>query len=251
MLISQPWQRSVVTRISILATTFSTSRLRPQADAHFDNPSILPTPPSQEAPEDIQAQQAGQDSLDLRLPRSVQAIYLRPLKRQAKYGVPTCDLQLRSYSVRNVEFFADFALRAAYYLNLPAAGPIPLPRITERWTVPRSNFIHKKSQENFERITLRRLIQIQDGHPEIVEIWLAFLRKHAYYGIGMKANVWEHEKLGVGKTMDVSLENVKQVLEPKWVHFGRKKNMGTGEKIMDLMGSERFRQTSDAPLSEV
>lgn len=126
-------------------------------------------------------------------------MYLTPLKRQAKYGVPSCDLQLRSYNVRNVEFFADFALRAAYYLNLPAAGPIPLPRITERWTVPRSNFVHKKSQENFERITLRRLIQIQDGHPETVEIWLAFLRKHAYYGVGMKANVWEHAKLGLGR----------------------------------------------------
>lgn len=56
--------------------------------------------------------------------------------------------------------------------------------------------MHKKSQENFERITMRRLIQIQDGHPETVEIWLAFIRKHAYYGVGMKANVWEHEKLG-------------------------------------------------------
>lgn len=133
---------------------------------------------------------------DPRLPRSVQTVYLKSLKRQAQYGVPTCDLQLRSYSVRNVEFFADFALRAAYYLHLPAAGPIPLPRITERWTVPRSNFIFKKSQENFERITLRRLIQIQDGHPETVEVWLAFLRKHAYYGVGMKANVWQHEKLG-------------------------------------------------------
>lgn len=141
--------------------------------------------------------------LEPRLPRSVQAVYLRPLKRQAKYGVPACDLQLRSYSVRNVEFFADFALRAAYYLNLPAAGPIPLPRITERWTVPRSNFIHKKSQENFERITLRRLVQIQDGHPDTVEIWLAFLRKHAYYGVGMKANVWEYEKLGTRATSPV------------------------------------------------
>ena len=131
-----------------------------------------------------------------RLPRSVQAVYLRPLKRRSRYGVPTCDIQLRSYNVRNVEFFADFALRAAYYLDLPVAGPIPLPRITERWTVPRSNFIFKKSQENFERITFRRLIQVQDGHPGNVEIWLAFLRKNAYYGVGMKANVWQHEKLG-------------------------------------------------------
>lgn len=98
--------------------------------------------------------------------------------------------------MRNLEFFADFALRAAYYLKLPAFGPVPLPRITERWTVPKSSFIFKKAQENFQRITLRRLIQIKDGHPETVELWLAFLKKHAYYGIGMKANVWEYNELG-------------------------------------------------------
>jgi ribosomal protein S10 len=131
-----------------------------------------------------------------RLPRAVQAIYLKPLKRRPEYGLPVCDLQLRSYSVRNLEFFADFALRAAYYLNLPASGPVPLPRITNRWTVPKSNFIYKKSQENFERITLRRLIQIKDGDLEVVQTWLAFLRRHAYYGVGMKANVWEFESLG-------------------------------------------------------
>jgi ribosomal protein S10 len=79
---------------------------------------------------------------------------------------------------------------------LPAYGPVPLPRIVERWTVPRGSFIHKKSQENFERRTVRRLIQIKDADPEVVEIWLGFLRKYAYYGIGMKANVWEFTKLG-------------------------------------------------------
>lgn len=132
-----------------------------------------------------------------RLPRALEALYLRPLRRVAEYGVPTCDLQLRSYSARNLEFFCDFALRAAYYAGLPAYGPVPLPRLVERWTVPKSTFIFKKSQENFERITLRRLIQIRDGHPETVQIWLAFLQKHAYYGIGMKANVWEFSKLSM------------------------------------------------------
>jgi len=63
--------------------------------------------------------------------------------------------------------------------------------------VPKGVFVHKKSQENFERRTVRRLIQIKDGHAESVELWLAFLRKHAYYGVGMKANVFEFAKLGM------------------------------------------------------
>ena len=136
------------------------------------------------------------EEAEIRLPRAVQAIYLQPLRRAPQYGVPSCDLQLRSYTIPNLEFFCDFALRAAYYLNLPAFGPVPLPKIIERWTVPRSSFIFKKSQENFERITRRRLIQIRDGHPETVQIWLAYLQKHAYYGIGMKANMWEYDGIG-------------------------------------------------------
>ncbi|MCJ1430484.1 mitochondrial 37S ribosomal protein rsm10 [Sticta canariensis] len=120
----------------------------------------------------------------------------------------------------------------------------------ERWTIPRSSFIHKRSQENFERITLRRLIQIQDGNTETVEIWLAFLRKHAYYGIGMKANVWGYEKLGVGKTMDVSLEDLKNGLEPRWASFGIPKNHETSKKVLEMMSRKEFRQTSDGPMKE-
>lgn len=131
-----------------------------------------------------------------RLPRNVQAYYLQPLRRQAQYNVPSCNLQLRSYSVRPLESFCDFAMRAAYYLGLPAYGPTPLPKIIQRWTVPKASFIFKKSQENFERITRRRLIQIRDGHPETVQIWLAFLQKHQEAGVGMKANMWEFSGLG-------------------------------------------------------
>ncbi|KAL4898453.1 30S ribosomal protein S10, mitochondrial precursor [Aspergillus ambiguus] len=186
-----------------------------------------------------------------RLPRSVQAIYMRPLRRKAEYGLPVCDLQLRSYSVRNVEFFADFAIRAAYYMKLPVSGPVPLPRIVERWTFPRSNFVHKKSQENFERITLRRLIQIKDGHPDVVQAWLAFLRKHAFYGVGMKANVWENESLDVSKRTDESVGEIEKSLESYMEQFGQRQDMESQTDLFDHLNNERFTQkrgplTSDA-----
>lgn len=71
--------------------------------------------------------------------------------------------------------------------------------------MPRSNFVHKKSQENFERITYKRLINIMDGDKSAVEVWLAVLRKWQFYGVGMKANVWEWE--GVGR-MIISIVKV-------------------------------------------
>lgn len=131
------------------------------------------------------------------VPPNVLAAYRTPLRHPLTHGVPVAELQLRSYSARNLEFYADFAVRAAYYLGLPCTGPAPLPRRRERWTVLKSNFVNKKAQENFERITLKRLVTVFDGHPEVVEVWLAFLRKWQFYGVGMKANVWQWEELGM------------------------------------------------------
>ncbi|KAM0544734.1 hypothetical protein ACHAO7_008643 [Fusarium culmorum] len=179
-----------------------------------------------------------------RFPRSIQALHLKPLKREAEHGIPSCDLQLRSFSVQPLEFFSDFALRAAYYLGLPAYGPVPLPRITERWTVPRDNFIFKKSQENFERKTLRRLIQIRDGNPETVQLWLAYLRKHQFYGVGMKANMWEFSELGEGKKMDALPEAEKGEIDAKWSHIGQTKTIGTMEKVEQILNQRRFREAA-------
>ncbi|KAF2208604.1 hypothetical protein CERZMDRAFT_26386, partial [Cercospora zeae-maydis SCOH1-5] len=153
---------------------------------------------------------------EIRLPKAVQATYLAPLRYKTDPGPgpmqDVCQLQLRSYNVRNLEVFADFAMRAAYFLKLPAHGPAALPRKIERWTVPRSNFVHKKSQENFERITMARKITIRNGNPEVVSVWLAFLRKHQYYGVGMKANVWEYGSLKGAEEMDAEAKRVEHLL---------------------------------------
>lgn len=44
--------------------------------------------------------------------------------------------------------------------------------------------------------------------------------------------------------MDVSLENLSQIIEPKWAHFGRKKTLKTSEKVMEMMNTEKFRQAA-------
>ena len=188
------------------------------------------TLPGDKAPLDPKTQAALDE---LRDPINVKAIHLRPLRRAAEYGVPVCDLQLRTYSIRNLLLFADFAVRAAYYMGLAARGPIPLPRITERWTVPRSNFIFKKSQENFERITMRRLIQIQDGHPDVVKAWLAFLQKHQYHGVGMKANIWEYEDL---ETATRAGHEIKEG------DYSRRREGPTMQKVDEILNSRGYKE---------
>lgn len=140
---------------------------------------------------------------------------------------------------------ADFALRAAYYLNLPAKGPVPLPRITERWTVPRSVFVHKKSQENWERITMRRLIQVVDGDPEVVQRWLAFVRKWTWYSVGFKAQVFQHEPLP--EQLSAKERDEKKVEEASramsgvdWSLFGRREGLEGEKEVATALEKEGF-----------
>ena len=170
-----------------------------------------------------------------RLPLNVVAAYHKPLRHLPTHGVRVASLQLRSYSVRNLEFMCDFALRAAYFLGLPASGPVPLPKKIERWTMPRSNFAHKKSQENFERITRRRAIQILDGHKDVVQIWLAYIRKHQFYGVGMKADVWEFEGMDVAASMDAQFQEVEKELDEKLSMFGWNKQVAGDQSLTEQL----------------
>lgn len=171
-------------KLSPFTTTSNAPRSQPAQQEPTTSPPAL-------------AETASEEPTKPLVPPNVLAAYRTPLRHQLVYGVPVAQLQLRSYSARNLEFYADFCVRAAYYLGLPCTGPFPLPKRTERWTVLKSNFVNKKAQENFERITLKRLLTVYDGEASVVETWLAFLRKWQYHGVGMKANVWQWEGLGM------------------------------------------------------
>lgn len=107
--------------------------------------------------------------------------------------------------------------------------------------MPKSNFVHKKSQENFERITMRRLIQVQDGHPETVQIWLGFLQKYMYYGVGMKANVWEYGGVDVAKEMDEKAVEVQERVKERLKLFGRRKDLVARKDVKHLVHDSLFK----------
>lgn len=157
--------------------------------------------------------------------------------------MPVCDLQLRSYDLQQLDLMSDFAMRAAYYLGLPALGPIPLPRITERWTVPRAHFVHKKSQENFERITLRRLLRIVDGEQRAVRLWLGACMKWQAHGVGMKASVWRQEPLGVGARMDAAAKESEAAAAELFDGLAVRKDVATPKGMDRAMSEEPWKRT--------
>lgn len=126
-------------------------------------------------------------------------VYGEPVQIPTTHNITVAHLHLRSYLPHQLEFFTDFARRAAAALEMPCSGAIPLPVQTSKWTVNKSPFVHKKAQETFERKTHKRLLAIKDTHPDVVRRWVQFLNQNAIAGVGMKVTVWENEELGVGQ----------------------------------------------------
>ncbi|KAF9969423.1 mitochondrial 37S ribosomal protein rsm10 [Actinomortierella ambigua] len=126
-------------------------------------------------------------------------VYAEPVKIPSTHNIKVAQIQFRSYLPNQLDFFTDFARRAAAALNIPCSGPIPLPVQTSRWTVNKSPFIHKKAQENFERKTHKRMLHVTDAHPDVVRRWVQFLNQHSLAGVGIKASIWEREELSVGQ----------------------------------------------------
>ncbi|KAG0365505.1 mitochondrial 37S ribosomal protein rsm10 [Gamsiella multidivaricata] len=126
-------------------------------------------------------------------------VYGEPIQIPTTHNITVAHLHLRSYLPHQLEFFADFARRAAAALDMPCSGTIPLPVQTSKWTVNKSPFIYKKAQETFERKTHKRLLAIKDSHPDVVRRWVQFLNQNSLGGVGMKVTIWENEELGVGQ----------------------------------------------------
>ena len=72
------------------------------------------------------------------------------------------DFQLLDQSAREI---VDTAMRT----GARVAGPIPLPTSINKWTVNRGPHIDKKSREQFEVRTHKRLIDILEPTPQTVD----------------------------------------------------------------------------------
>ncbi|RPD57022.1 ribosomal protein S10 [Lentinus tigrinus ALCF2SS1-6] len=99
---------------------------------------------------------------------------------------------------------------AASALGVPLSKPVHLPTQRRLWTVLRGPFVHKKSQENFERRTHKRVVKAWDAHPDAVDMLVQYLEKHIAPGVGMRAVKWHRAPVGVGqKTMESVLGHMR------------------------------------------
>lgn len=78
-------------------------------------------------------------------------------------------IRLKAFDHAVLDQAAADIVRAVAKTGAQVAGPIPLPRKIERWTVLRSPHIDKKSREQFELRTHKRLIDINDSRPQTMD----------------------------------------------------------------------------------
>ena len=78
-------------------------------------------------------------------------------------------IRMEAYDHGALDASAKEIVEQAVRTNARVSGPIPLPTRTERYTVLRSPNIDKKSREQFELRTHKRLIDIYDANPRTVE----------------------------------------------------------------------------------
>ncbi|KAG5653881.1 hypothetical protein H0H81_009703 [Sphagnurus paluster] len=144
------------------------------------------------------------------------------------HNIPVANIQFRSHHPRLLDLFTHFTTHAAAALGIPVSRVVCLPTKRTLWTVPRSPFAHKKSQENFERRVHKRAIKAWDADPEVVDRWCRYLRRHALGGVGMRVTQWQRMPLGVGQA---TLDGVVQRLEKGGV-VSAQKIKALGEKIV-------------------
>ena len=78
-------------------------------------------------------------------------------------------IRMEAYHSKALDASAKEIVDQARRTNARVSGPVPLPTRIERYTVLRSPHINKKSREQFEIRTHKRLIDIHEANARTVE----------------------------------------------------------------------------------
>ena len=78
-------------------------------------------------------------------------------------------IRLKAFDPRVLDFSTREIVNTAKRTGAQVRGPIPLPTLIEKFTVNRSPHVDKKSREQFEMRTHKRVLDIIDPTPQTVD----------------------------------------------------------------------------------
>jgi small subunit ribosomal protein S10 len=78
-------------------------------------------------------------------------------------------IRVRAYEYKILDLSVKQIIDTALRYDAKVEGPIPLPTEIKKYTVNRSSFVYKNAREQFEMRTHKRLIDILNPSPKIME----------------------------------------------------------------------------------
>ncbi len=78
-------------------------------------------------------------------------------------------LKVKAYDHKLIDSSCKQITETAQRHDAEVVGPIPLPTEIRKYTVNRSTFVHKDSREQFELRVHKRVIDILNPNPKIIE----------------------------------------------------------------------------------
>lgn len=82
---------------------------------------------------------------------------------------PKLRIKLRAYDHKVIDNSARQIIEIALRYGAEVSGPVPLPTEIHKYTVNRSSFVHKDAREQFEMRTHKRLIDILNPTPRVID----------------------------------------------------------------------------------
>ncbi len=78
-------------------------------------------------------------------------------------------IKLKAYDHKLLDWSVGEIVETTKRTGAKVVGPIPLPTVINRWTVLRSPHVDKKSREQFEIRTHKRILEILEPTPQTVD----------------------------------------------------------------------------------
>ncbi len=90
-------------------------------------------------------------------------------KKPATDAVSRLRIRVRAYESKILDLSVKQIIDTALRYDAEVQGPIPLPTEIKKYTVNRAAFVYKNAREQFEMRIHKRLIDILNPNPKIIE----------------------------------------------------------------------------------
>lgn len=183
------------------------------------------------------------DSSKRPVPLNVELLQYKPLKVEKTHGHKVAEVSFRGYEEKELIRASEFAARAAFFLGIPCSDIKKNKTERRLYTVIRSPFAQAKSKENFFRVTYNRSLEAFDAQPEVVDLWLSYINKHAIEKVEYGAKIHTRESLQFAQEMSDLKAGDMQLPEA----YNVDAEDPIMKKVQEMLGSDDFKQYLEDP----